>query len=183
MQRHCRVWLTAQKNIWCFPIGLINVIITTWLVYEAKLFADVLQQIMFACLLVIGWIKWHKQTSEVFIAKIKNATEVVLYVIMFIAIASALYVILVSYTQAAYPLWDSIGTALSFVAQWMIAKRKNRKLAYLDSCKCNLQHFVFMKELPLYSTLSIVYLLMAVVGYFNWKKILQKQNTNGLAWS
>lgn len=177
------VWLTAQKNIWCFPIGLINVIITTWLVYEAKLFADVLQQIMFASLLVIGWIKWHKQTSEVNIAKIKNATEVILYMIMFIAIASALYAILVSYTQAAYPLWDSIGTALSFVAQWMIAKRKIEN--WLVWIPVNIIYCIlfFAKELPLYSALTLVYLLMAVIGYFNWKNILQKQNTNGVAWS
>jgi nicotinamide mononucleotide transporter len=177
------VWLTAQKNIWCFPIGLVNVIITTWLVYEAKLFADVLQQIMFASLLVIGWIKWHTQTSEVFIAQIKNAKEVVLYMIMFIAITIALYAILVSYTQAAYPLWDSIGTALSFVAQWMIAKRKIEN--WLLWIPVNIIYIIlyFVKELPLYSALTHVYLLMAVIGYFNWKSILIKQNIDRSAYS
>jgi nicotinamide mononucleotide transporter len=172
------VWLTAKKKIWCFPVGLVNVTITTWLVYEAKLFADVLQQLMFASLLVIGWIKWHKQSSEIFIAKIKNASELFLYLIMFIAIASALYVILVSYTQAAYPLCDSIGTALSFVAQWMIAKRKIEN--WLVWIPVNVIYIIlfFIKGLPLYSVLSMVYLLMAVVGYLNWKSILQKQENN-----
>lgn len=169
------VWLTAQKNIWCFPIGLINVMITTWLVYDAKLFADVLQQIMFASLLVMGWINWHKQTKEAYIERIKTTSEWLLYLMLFVVITGALYFILVTYTQAAYPLWDSIGTGLSFVAQWMIAKRKVEN--WLVWVPVNIIYIIlyFIKDLPWYSALTLVYLLMAFMGYYNWKKIQQKQ--------
>ena len=41
------VWLTIRENIWCFPIGLINVIISMVLFFSQKLYSDVIQQMVY----------------------------------------------------------------------------------------------------------------------------------------
>lgn len=166
------IWLTARKNILCFPVGLVNVLITTWLVYEANLYADVLQQLMFAALIITGWIYWKKDKAEIIIGSIKSASGWWGYGITFILSTAFLYFILSTYTAASYPLWDSTGTVLSFIAQWMIAKRKIEN--WLVWMPVNIIYFVlyFVKDMPAYSILSAVYFVMAIMGYRSWKKKL-----------
>ena len=63
------VFLTVKKNKWCFPIGIINVIISCFLFYESRLYADSLQQLVYIPLLIVGWLKWNKNLNEEFIAE------------------------------------------------------------------------------------------------------------------
>ena len=57
------VWLTVKENKWCFLVGIINVLITAYLVIELKLYADFLQQLVYFVLLIVGWINWNKNTN------------------------------------------------------------------------------------------------------------------------
>lgn len=54
------VWLTIKENPWCFPVGLVNVIVSSFLFFDQKLYADVLQQIVYVVLLSYGWYEWTK---------------------------------------------------------------------------------------------------------------------------
>src|SRR5436190_13239420 len=55
------VWLTVKKNIWCFPTGIINVVLYAVLFFQTKLYADCSLQIIYIVLLIYGWIQWHQQ--------------------------------------------------------------------------------------------------------------------------
>ena len=42
------VWLTVKQNPWCWPIGLVMVLMYAWIFFEVKLYANVALQFVFA---------------------------------------------------------------------------------------------------------------------------------------
>ena len=52
------VGLTAKEHIWAWPIGLVNVGCFFVMFGEAKLYADMMLQVIFFVLSVYGWIMW-----------------------------------------------------------------------------------------------------------------------------
>ncbi|PTU03992.1 aminotransferase, partial [Pseudomonas sp. HMWF031] len=51
------VWLTVKQNPWCWPIGLVMVLLYSWIFFEVKLYSDMLLQLIYAALQLYGW--WH----------------------------------------------------------------------------------------------------------------------------
>jgi nicotinamide riboside transporter PnuC len=54
------VWLTVKQNAWCWPIGLVMVLIYGWLFYEVKLYSGMLLQVAYAILQLYGWWQWKR---------------------------------------------------------------------------------------------------------------------------
>lgn len=165
------IWLTVKEKVWCFPVGLVNVTITAWLVFNQKLYADLLQQVMYFVLLIIGWVNWSK-TISVSRIKISFLTGSELFQIfsVFIAGASILYFLLHNYTDASVPFWDATGTMICFIAQYLIARKKIEN--WLLWMVANVMYiFIFWyKDMGYYSALSFIYLIQAVAGWNSWKK-------------
>ena len=167
------VFLTVKKNKWCFPIGIINVIISCFLFYESRLYADSLQQLVYIPLLIVGWLKWNKNLNEEFITERIYRNEGIIYFSLFIFTGVALGFILKTYSNASYPWIDSMATAASFLAQYLIAKKKIEN--WILWIIVNIVYIVIyiQKDLQLYAVLYCVYLLLAIQGFYQWRKHLK----------
>ena len=166
------VYLTLKVNPWCFPIGLVNVILSAFLFYDQRLYADVLQQLVYIILLTYGWFKWLHGTNNSPTSKITESSMKLLIVSLLIWVSGtlALGYLLSSHTNAATPWPDSAATVLSFIAQWMIAKKKLENWLLWIAVNIAYIGIYSYKELYLYTVLFSVYLLLAVAGYFKWNK-------------
>lgn len=170
------VWLTLRESVWCFPIGLANVILSMFLFFDQKLYADVLQQFVYMLLLSFGWFSWLRGNIPQKELKISTSDNKLLLMcfIAFIFCAAVLGTLLSKFTDATFPWLDSTATSLSFVAQWMIAKKKIEN--WLIWIVVNVMYIgiYIYKDLWLYSALYFIYLLLAISGYITWKKQLVK---------
>ena len=54
------VWLTVKQNPWCWPIGLVMVLLYAWLFYDWRLYSNLLLQLLFAALQLYGWWQWTR---------------------------------------------------------------------------------------------------------------------------
>jgi nicotinamide mononucleotide transporter len=167
------VWLTIKENIWCFPVGLVNVLISMVLFFDQKLYSDVIQQIVYVILLVYGWYRWHtgKVNNNTLVSR--SGYGLILTVIAIAVILTAsMGTVFNIYTDASVPYIDAAATSLSFAAQYLIARKKIEN--WLIWMVVNLTYIsvYFYKELYLYALLFAVYLVMAVVGYVRWRKII-----------
>lgn len=54
------VWLTVKQNTWCWPIGLVMVLLYSWIFFEVKLYSDMLLQVVYAALQLYGWWQWTR---------------------------------------------------------------------------------------------------------------------------
>jgi nicotinamide mononucleotide transporter len=55
------VWLTVKQNPWCWPIGLVMVLLYTWIFFDVKLYSDMLLQVIYAALQLYGWWQWTRR--------------------------------------------------------------------------------------------------------------------------
>jgi nicotinamide mononucleotide transporter len=84
--------------------------------------------------------------------------------------------ILIKFTDSDVPVMDSLTTALSIIATWMLAKKYiDHWLIWIFVDLFSSGLYVFKNLWPT-AFLFFVYTIMALVGYFEWKKDLNKQN-------
>lgn len=119
------VWLTARRRPWCWPVGLVSVLVYTWVFVDAKLYSDALLQVAFAVLIIYGWYRWLQHMGED--GRVQVAPLPPQRALLHLAIGSlgalALGAFMHHHTDAALPWLDAALTAFSLVAQWWQAKR------------------------------------------------------------
>ena len=169
------VFLTVKKNKWCFPIGIINVILSCFLFYESRLYADSLQQLVYIPLLIVGWLNWNTNTNDEFIVEQLHKKEIIIYFSLFVSSGILLGYLLKTFSNASFPWIDSLATTASFLAQYLIAKKKIEN--WIVWIAVNVVYIIIylQKDLELYAVLYIVYLILAIQGYYQWRKHLIQQ--------
>ncbi|MFM7017102.1 MAG: nicotinamide riboside transporter PnuC [Bacteroidota bacterium] len=170
------VYLTIKKNKWCFPVGIINVVLSCLLFYESRLYADSLQQLVYIPLLIAGWLNWKTNTNEDFIVERLNKKEIFIYFLLFLSSGILLGYILKTNSNASFPWIDSLATTASFLAQYLIAKKKIEN--WFIWIVVNVVYIVLylQKDLDLYAVLYFVYLLLAIKGFIEWRKSFKLNN-------
>ena len=174
------VWLTIRKSIWCFPVGIVNVLITAWLVYSIALFADTLQQLVYFVLLLVGWVNWSRsgKTGQLVVSRLKTR-NIIQLAFIFIAGTALMGFLFSNYSRASYPFWDSAATVICFIAQWMIAKRKIENwILWMVANPIYITLFL-IKGLEWYALLSLIYFIMAVIGWNHWNRYYKMQTNAG----
>ena len=166
------VWLSVRQNIWSWPTGIVNVVIYAVVFYEAKLYADMGLQVIYAALSVYGWYEWlygGEQHTELHVTPTTRPLGAVLAVIA-LAGSVGLGVVLRGATDAALPFLDSFLSSTSLVAQWMMTKKKLESwLVWIFVDVLYIGMFIF-KHLYVTSVLYAVFLGLAVRGYIDWKR-------------
>jgi nicotinamide mononucleotide transporter len=96
-----------------------------------------------------------------------------------LAVSILLFVViaffLVRFTDSPVPYWDALNTGLSIVATWMLAQKKIEHWllwVVVDSLSMGL---FFVKGLYPTTLLFLVYTILALYGYFEWKKELSPE--------
>src|SRR6185436_4626012 len=52
------VWLAVKENIWCWPFGIVGVVLYAVVNYQAKFYANAGLQIVYLVLSIHGWYEW-----------------------------------------------------------------------------------------------------------------------------
>lgn len=167
------VWLTSRGNVWCFPVGLVNVVVSLFLFYNHKLYSDALQQSVYVVLLSYGWYQWANGKSGKNLT-IKNITPTS-FIYAFLAgtvLTSTLGYFFSVYTDADLPWIDAGATSLSFIAQFFIARKIIQNWIIWIVVNVIYVGVYLYKDLHLYAVLFAIYLILAIYGYRSWKQAM-----------
>jgi nicotinamide mononucleotide transporter len=166
------VWLTVRESIWNFPLGMVNVATFTVVFLRARLFADAGLQIVFFILGAIGWYLWvygGPQRTPLRITRTpRNRARGVTAAI--VIIWGGLWVLL-RHTGDAAPVWDSLTTALSLGAQWLLDRKHLENWLLWITVDVIYVPLYLYKELYLTSALYAVFFCMAVIGWLQWRRL------------
>jgi nicotinamide mononucleotide transporter len=166
------VWLSVRQNIWSWPTAIVNVVLYAMVFRDARLYADMGLQVIYAVLSLYGWYQWlygGEGRTERRVARTPRRLGVVLAVIA--AAGSALLGTLLRHaTDAALPFMDSFLSSTSLVAQWMMTRKLLENwLVWIFVDVLYVGMFLF-KELYLTAGLYAVFLGLAVRGYVDWRR-------------
>ncbi len=165
------VWLVVRRSIWNFPLGLINVVASAYVFYEYDLFADSGLQIVYFVLNGLGWWMWLRGGPDTSPLKVTNTGTVEKLLIgVFIAASTiALYFILDRVGGAA-KFWDALTTSISLGAQWLLSRKKVESWLLWILVDIIYVPLYVSRDLYLMAILYAIFLVMAVIGYFEWRK-------------
>lgn len=174
------VYLTVKENIWCWPTGLVMVILYIVIFRDAKLYSDMILQIIYVFMQIYGWYYWvygDKKKDKLPVTTLKLKTFAVWAVSIVIGTAVWGY-IMATYTDASFPYADGFITVASLVAQWFLSKK------YLQSWWLWIIVDVIaigvygMKALYLTSGLYVIFLVLATSGLIQWRKTHKNQSVH-----
>ena len=165
------VWLSVRQNIWSWPTAIVNVVLYAIVFYEAKLYADMGLQVIYAILSIYGWYEWlygGAGRTELRVSRTGPRLGVLLALIA--AAGSALLGVFLHHeTDAALPFMDSFLSSTSLVAQWMMTKKLLENwLVWIGVDMLYVGMFIF-KGLYLTAGLYAVFLALAVKGFIDWR--------------
>ena len=147
--------------------------------YDAGLYADFGINIYYLFASIYGWCFWlwgKKRNKDGIESKIVPITHTPRQYYLFLLLVSVVFFIviaeiLIHYTDSNVPWLDSFTTALSIVGMWMLARKYVEQwLVWIavDIVCCGLY---FYKDLYFTSALYGFYTIVAIFGYFKWRKL------------
>jgi len=172
------VWFAKKVNILVFPTGIISVVIYMYICFGAKLYADAGINFVYFVMSIYGWYAWTRvgeQKKERPISMCSKK-EHIINIFMFVFFFLILNYILKNYTDSNVPVWDSFTTSIFIVAMWLMAIKKVENWIYWIIANVISIPLYFYKGLVLTSFQFTVFLIIAVLGYIEWKKQFKESN-------
>jgi nicotinamide mononucleotide transporter len=169
------VWLTVKENIWLWPTGLISVCVYIVVFFQAKLYANMGLQVVFIALQIYGWHEWlhgGKGRGRLEISRTGLKPGLLLAAAAF-ACAATMGYLLATRTDASLPYWDSAATALSLIAQWMLAKKLIENWIVWVAVDIITIGLCLYNNLFPTAALYVAFLALAVMGFVEWRKTLK----------
>ena len=176
------VWLCVQKSIWCWPTGLINVVLFLVMFYEVKLYAELITYGAFLVLGIYGWWEWSRGNDRAELPVIRTPLSVAVALIAVAIVWAPLQgYAFHRYSDAALPYWDSSITVLSLLAQWMMARKYVENWLLWIAVDVLGVGVYQARGLHLTAALYAVFLVLASYGLIAWSRTLAAERKGDLA--
>ena len=167
------LWLEYKANIWVWIVGAIMPMVHGMLYLSSGIYADAAMQLYYVVAGIYGlfvWLRGEKRSEKR--VDIQNAPKqwVLPLIMVYVILHVALYFLLTEFTDSRVPFFDSMSTALSVVAMWMLSRKLVEQwLVWLvvDMISVGLY---FYKGIPITALLYTLYCALAVAGYMRWRK-------------
>jgi nicotinamide mononucleotide transporter len=166
------VWLTVRQNIWCWPVGLAMVTLYIVIFFEAKLYSDMLLQVIYVFLQLYGWQSWlhgGPQRSQLEISRVPIA-RAGLWSIVAVTGTGLLGGSMVRWTDASFPFLDAFTTVASLIAQWLMARKVLESWLVWILVDIVSIGIYWAKQLHLTAGLYVVFLVLASWGWREWQR-------------
>jgi nicotinamide mononucleotide transporter len=174
------IFFSIRQNILTWPTGLLTSALYVIVFSRARLYADMGLQVYYVGISLYGWYFWLRgkkpaQKKQVPVRAATKKLQLTLLLTSFILYVIILYILL-NFTDSDVPYMDSLTTALSIVATWMLAKKYiGHWLIWIFVDVVSAGLYIYKGLWPTV-ILFIIYTIMAILGYLEWKKDLIKHN-------
>jgi nicotinamide mononucleotide transporter len=169
------VYLSVRQNIWSWPTAIVNVGLYTFVFYQSRLYADMGLQVVYIIISFYGWYEWLYGGKDRTGLKVSRTPRRLGVALVGIGVLSAclLGTLLHRTTNAALPYLDSATTSTSLVAQWMMTKKLLENWPVWVAVDVVYIGMFIYKSLYVTAALYLVFLVLSVMGYRQWKATLR----------
>ena len=171
------VIFAKNENILVFPTGIISTILYIIICYKFILYGDMLINIYYTLMSLYGWYVWSfKVSGENVVITTSKKDDVAKSIFIFlstIVIISCIYVYFDRMRNMTDYL-DTFTTAIFFTAMWLMANKKIEHWIFWIIGNLISIPLYFVKGLGFSSIQFTIFLILAIIGYREWKKNLIK---------
>lgn len=174
------LFLEYKANVWLWPAGIVMSLFYVVIFFHGKFYADAAVYLYYIGANTYGLLKWTRSRRSNLMEE-GSATEalsithtpkkqLIPLAAAAIALWGLLYWGLGTFTDSPVPLGDAFTTALSIVAMWMLAQKYLEQWLLWIVVNLVSTALYFWKGLYPTGVLFIFYVIVAVMGYFRWRK-------------
>ncbi|AYZ11462.1 nicotinamide riboside transporter PnuC [Chryseobacterium arthrosphaerae] len=190
------VYFSIKKNIWVYPTGIISTLIYVYILFNFGLLGDCLINVYYTVMSVYGWILWAKNSEDHIHVDVTWATRKEwLYAGILFVLSLALVTLIYYYKPyidnkfsmeganlGLYHLdwanWMDVFTTSIFLAgMWFMAKQRIENWIFWIIGDLICIPMMIFKGLGITSVQYLVFTIMAILGYVNWKKSFKEKST------
>ena len=173
------IWLEYRASIALWVVGIIMPALDIWLYWSHGLYGDAGMAFYYTLAAFYGFYVWkfkktRKLKQELPIIHMPRRQYLPATVCFFLA-WGAIYYILITWTNSTVPVLDSFTNALSFIGLWALARKYLEQWLFwmvVDVVCCMLY---VQKGIPFKAGLYGLYVVIAVMGYYKWKRLMQDE--------
>lgn len=169
--------LFARSNkIWLYPTGIIGTVLTIYILLQSGLYADSALNVYYVVMSAYGWWHWVKKKDQPPVkASYSNNSEWAITAGICVLGTVAGYFVLRYFTPSTVPFWDAWVSATGWAGMWLLARRKIENWVLLNISNAFAIPLLMYKQLPMFAALTIFLFIIAVQGYFAWRKEIRAQ--------
>jgi len=173
-----QVILSANNKVSNYLFGILGIVTSMFVLIDAKLYAEFLLSLYYLVMSVYGLWYWRRQANAVQIVISKSSFHDWSIVIAIVGLGYILlYALLKMFTDSDVPMWDAAVSATAWAGMWLMAKRKLENWVLLNISNAIAIPLLIHKELYLFAALTVFLFVVAILGFFKWKRILSSVQT------
>lgn len=173
------LYFEYKANIWLWVVGLIMPVVHGALYFRQGLYADFSMEVYYILAGIYGLAMWSRggkkeKKSELEIGYTPRVAWVAI-VGVYALLHAAIYLLLTTFTDSTVPFWDSLTTALSMIAYWLLSRKYVEQwLVWLAVDVITVGLYIY-KDIPLTAGLYALYSALAIAGYLRWKRTIKSE--------
>lgn len=172
------VWYAKQENIYVYPTGIICTVITVYLLYINEYFGDMMMNFYYSIMSIYGWWNWSRHTNNSATLPITrtNAKEKIIGIGLFLLTIILTFLVYKSfnYSMEIPNYIDIITSGIFFTAMWYMATKKLENWTlWIIGDLITIPLYAY-RGLGMLSLQYIIFTVLAIYGYREWKKSLNK---------
>ena len=174
------IFLEIKQKPVMWVVGFITSSVYIIVFFQAKFYADMALNVYYVFISIFGWYSWrfmkkdNGEITERSISRIRLPLSVLLFFISFVLFLIIGYV-LDNFTDSPIPYYDALSTALSIVATWMLARKILEHWVLWVFINFFSVILYLWRELYPTALLFMVYGLLSIRGWLEWKRSLKSQ--------
>jgi len=172
------LYLSVKQRISLWIFGFLCSALYAVVFFQSQFYAGMTLQFYYLFISVYGWINWKrgKENSDKELPVSRVPKKIIAYLASASVLIFFLYYFVHSKTDSSLlvAVGDSFVTSLSIIATWMLAKKYIEYWLVFIVVNPVSASLFFHQNLYPTAILFLVYTTIAVIGYFQWKKSLQK---------
>ena len=171
------VWFARKENILVYPTGLVATIITTYLLFIAGYLGDMMINFYFSIMSIYGWFNWSRKNNikdNLAISRTNDKQKAIGILLFLITII----VVFCIYNYFDYKIktenyFDMLAAGIFFTAMWYMALKKIENWTLWIIGNLIVVPLYAYRELGMLSLQYIIFTILAVWAYLEWRKILK----------
>lgn len=167
------IFLIIRRSVWNFPVAIAMVSLYFLIFRDAKLYSDAGLQVFFAIVNLYGWWSWNRNKADAGEVVVRRLPALA-YGMCIIGSVAAIWgwgAFMGTYTGTSYPYWDASVAMLSVAGQILMARRFVENWHYWIIVNLISIPLYVTKELYLTAGLYGVFLVLAIAGLIEWRKV------------
>ncbi len=189
------VYFSMKRNIWVYPTGIVSTAIYIYLLFDWGLYGDMLINVYYTVMSVYGWILWQKAVEEDHVHvpvlrmdKKEYGIGTVLFVFSILLVLAIYYFRPViqngfdlnfieesGFHYTAFDYTDAFLTGMFLVGMWLMARRKIENWIFWIIGDLIAIGLFLEKGYAITAFQYLIFTILAVIAYFEWKKQIIKQ--------